>query len=84
MRSSHQARNASISSALISAMGLSPTMSKKLRMAYRDALAALKDIAKGLIKLDAATVAPVTTGGTGAMITDRERPFTEANMKGFI
>lgn len=57
---------------------------KKIETDYRDALAALKDIAKGLIKLDAATVAPVTTGGTGAMITDRERPFTEANMKGFI
>lgn len=57
---------------------------KKIEADYRDALAALKDIAKGLIKLDAATVAPVTTGGTGAMITDRERPFTEANMKGYI
>ncbi|TKD26442.1 DUF1320 domain-containing protein [Rhodobacter capsulatus] len=57
---------------------------KKIEIDYRDALAALKDIAKGLIKLDAATVSTVTTGSTGAMITDRERPFTEANMKGFI
>ncbi|SOC20616.1 gp436 family protein [Rhodobacter maris] len=57
---------------------------KKIETDYQGALAALKDISKGLIKLDAATVAPVVNAGTGARITDRERPLTEANMKGFI
>ena len=57
---------------------------KKIETDYRDARETLKDIAKGLNKLDVTTVTPVTTGSTGAMITDRERPLTEANMKGFI
>ena len=57
---------------------------KKIEIDYRDALQALRDMAKGLVTLNAATIAPATTGGTGARMTDRERPFTEANMKGFI
>lgn len=57
---------------------------KKIEDDYHEAMMALRDMAKGLVTLNAATIAPATTGGTGARMTDRERPFTEENMRGFI
>lgn len=56
----------------------------KIKSDYRDALQALRDIAKGAIKLNATTVEPATTGDGGARMTDRERPLTQENLKGFI
>ena len=56
----------------------------KIEKDYRDALGALDRIAKGLIQLNAAGISPATTGGSGAQVTDRERPMTEDNLKGFI
>lgn len=51
---------------------------------YKQALRSLRDIAAGTIRLPVAGVEPGGTGGTGVRITDRERPLTESNMKGFI
>ncbi|WP_172298349.1 gp436 family protein [Pseudoruegeria sp. HB172150] len=58
--------------------------SEKIEKDYNDAISTLKDIAKGIVKLDVAGVEPGLSGSSGARITDRERPFTEANLKGFI
>lgn len=55
----------------------------KVRRDYEDALRSLREIANGTIRLTAET-APTETGGTGARVTDRERPFTADNMTGFI
>lgn len=57
---------------------------EKIGQDYKDALASLKKIADGTIQLSAAGVAPADTGAGGARVTDRERPFTESKMKGFI
>lgn len=57
---------------------------EKIEADYKDALSTLTLIAKGVVKLDLAGVEPETTGADGAQVTDRERPFTEDNMKGFI
>ena len=56
----------------------------KIRRDYEDALRSLREIAAGTIRLTVATIAPTPTGGTGARMTDRERPLTEGNLKGFI
>ncbi|MGH1416896.1 MAG: gp436 family protein [Pelagimonas sp.] len=58
--------------------------SAKITRDYERAIATLKDISKGLVKLDAAGVAPKSSGAGGAQVTDRERPMTAENMKGFI
>lgn len=58
--------------------------SEKIVRDYRDALADLDRIAKGTLQLDAEGVVPATTGASGARVTDRERPFTAATMKGWI
>lgn len=56
----------------------------KIEADYRDALRMLRDIADGRLRIPAAGIEPAVTGGQGARITDRERPLTEANLKGFI
>ena len=56
----------------------------KIQKDYELALRSLDGIAKGSIRIPAAGVEPAGTDGGGARMTDRERPFTEANMKGFI
>ena len=56
----------------------------KIRRDYEDALRSLREIAAGTIRLTVAAIAPTPTGGTGARMTDRERPLTEGNLKGFI
>lgn len=56
----------------------------KIRRDYEDALRSLREIASGTIRLTTATNAPAQIGGTGARMTDRERPLTAENLKGFI
>lgn len=56
----------------------------KIEADHQAAIRALKDIAAGVIRLPVAGAAPAGTGGTGARLTDRERPLTQDNMKGFI
>lgn len=51
---------------------------------YKMARRSLEGISKGAIRIPAEGVEPEASDTTGARITDRERPFTEANMKGFI
>lgn len=58
--------------------------SDKQKADYDAALRSLRDISNGAIRLPVAGNEPATTGGTGAMFTDRERPLTEDSMKGFI
>lgn len=57
---------------------------EKIVADYKDALRALRDIATGIVKLSVAGAQVAETGGSGARITDRERPFTAQNLKGFI
>lgn len=57
---------------------------QKIKDDYEIALRQLREIGTGAIKLPVAGVEPEDTGGGGARMTDRERPFTETNMKGFI
>lgn len=56
----------------------------KIAADYKEAIRQLQQIAAGTLKLDAAGVAPATTGSAGARVTDRERPMTETSLKGFI
>lgn len=56
----------------------------KITADYKDAVQALVNISKGVIKLAVAGVEPPSTGSSGVLVTDRERPLTEATMKGFI
>lgn len=51
---------------------------------YKGALRQLEQIGKGTIRLSIEGVTSPETGGRGARLTDRERPFTAANLKGFI
>ena len=56
----------------------------KIAKDYEQAQRMLRDIAGGAVKLSLAGVEAASTGGTGARITDRERPLTAENLKGFI
>lgn len=56
----------------------------KIRRDYDDALRALRDIAEGRIRLDLAGSEPEGSGAGGVTITDRERPLSADNLKGFI
>lgn len=56
----------------------------KVRADYEDALKLLRDISRGAVRLPVADAEPEGTGGSGVQITDRDRPFDEDNMTGFI
>ncbi len=57
----------------------------KIAEDYKDALRLLRDISDGKITLSVASqTAPATVEGSGARLTDRERPLTAENMVGFI
>ncbi|TMV09821.1 DUF1320 domain-containing protein [Ruegeria sediminis] len=56
----------------------------KVKADYEEAVRQLKDIARGIIVLDVAGVEPEGSGASGVEITDRERPLTADNLKGFI
>jgi len=51
---------------------------------YKDAILSLRDIASGVIRLSVAGAEVATTGGSRARMTNRERPMTVHNLKGFI
>lgn len=56
----------------------------KIEEEYREAMRMLREIADGRITLTIAGKAAEGSGGSGARITDRARPLTQANLKGFI
>lgn len=56
----------------------------KIEDDYKEAMRMLRDIANGIVTLSIAGAEVPGTEGNGVRITDRERPLTEANMKGFI
>lgn len=56
----------------------------KITKDYEAAIRSLRDISGGVIRLQVAGSEPADVGGTGVQITDRERPLTAENMKGFI
>lgn len=56
----------------------------KIEADYKDALRMLKDIQDGVLRLPIAGVTPRQTGESGVRTTDRDRPMTEDNLKGFI
>ncbi|WP_299370430.1 DUF1320 domain-containing protein [uncultured Tateyamaria sp.] len=56
----------------------------KITAEYEAALRQLREIASGVIALDAEGATPAQTDSGGAQVTDRERPFTAQNMKGFV
>ncbi len=56
----------------------------KIEQDYKDALKMLRDLSSGAMRLDVAGIEPAGSGGSGVRITDRERPLTAENMKGFI
>lgn len=56
----------------------------KIKDDYREAVGTLKDIARGAVVLDIAGNEPEGNGSSGVQITDRERPLTAQNLKGFI
>lgn len=51
---------------------------------YERALSQLDKIARGLIRLPLEGVEVPGSGASGVQTTDRERPFTEENLKGWI
>ncbi|MFN3575371.1 MAG: gp436 family protein [Tabrizicola sp.] len=57
---------------------------EKIAADYKMAIGTLEQIARGTIRLTAAGAEQPSTGATGVQIADRERPFTDANLKGFI
>ena len=56
----------------------------KIEQDYKDAMSMLKDIRDGKLRLPIAGVTPKQTGESGVRTTDRQRPMTEDNLKGFI
>ncbi len=57
----------------------------KTRADYQDALRTLRDIASGVIVLtDLAGLLPEGRDGRGVEVTDRARPFTAENLRGFV
>ncbi|WP_323780146.1 DUF1320 domain-containing protein [Thalassovita sp.] len=56
----------------------------KIEADYKAAIRSLEAISKGAIRLSVAGIEPAGDGGGGAVVTDRERPMTAANLKGFI
>ncbi len=51
---------------------------------YRDARALLDRIANGAVALPIGSAVPAVTAGSGARVTDRDRPISADTMKGFI
>lgn len=56
----------------------------KVRKDHDDAIATLKQIASGIVRLDIAGVEPTSSGASGVVATDRERDMTPDSLKGFI
>ncbi len=61
------------------------TPDAKIEADYKQAVASLKDIANGIQRLPLPLGGePVDTGAGGVTVTDRERPMTADNLRGFI
>jgi phage gp36-like protein len=60
------------------------TASDKISNDYASALKTLALISSGTVRLNVAGIEPETSGASGVRTTDRERPLTAENMKGFI
>lgn len=58
--------------------------SEKIAEDYRAALRQLKDIASGVVKLDAGGAEPEGSGASEVRTNEPERPLSAATMKGFI
>lgn len=56
----------------------------KIDKDYNMAVRTLELIQDGKVRLPIAGVTPKETGGSGARVTDRDRPMTEDNLKGYI
>ena len=56
----------------------------KVEADYNAALRSLRDISAGIIALAAPGAVAEVQGASGARFTDRERPFSADDMKGFI
>jgi phage gp36-like protein len=56
----------------------------KIRKDYEEALKTLRDIAAGLVKLDADGVEPAGSGGGEVLFNDPHRPLSADTMKGWI
>lgn len=56
----------------------------KISKDYDGALKLLEKIGTGAVSIQAAGIVPASSNAQGVRTTDRERPFTEATMKGFI
>ncbi|MFZ1680360.1 MAG: DUF1320 domain-containing protein [Rhizobiaceae bacterium] len=60
------------------------TVGDKIRADHDAALRQLRDIANGLITLNADGAEPAASGGAEILTNQDERPFTPGTMKGFI
>lgn len=57
----------------------------KIEADYKEAMRQLADISSGKLTLPLADGSPTEgTGSTGAKMVDRDRPFTDDTMKGFV
>lgn len=56
----------------------------KIEQDYKDAVAMLGRVAKGEVRLPVDGVEPEGSGAAGVEVVDRDRPFTEDNLRGFI
>jgi len=56
----------------------------KIEEDYKGALRTLRDISTGTVRLSIEGAEPDGHAGSGARMTDRERPLTADNLKGFI
>lgn len=56
----------------------------KIEQDYKDALASLRLIGTGVIRLPIAGVEPVSSGASGVETIDRERGMTPENLRGFV
>jgi len=60
------------------------TTEAKVKDDYDQAIRTLRDIASGVVKLDAAGVEPASSGASGVQFIDRDRPLSPESMTGFI
>lgn len=56
----------------------------KIEADYKAAVRSLESIAEGTMRLPVNGTEPADDGNGAAMVTDRERPMTAENLKGFI
>jgi phage gp36-like protein len=58
--------------------------SEKIEKDYKQALATLRDIANGTVRLDVAGAEPASSGNNGVRVNDRPRDMTPDNLKGWV